>query len=137
MASPFRCTLVTPEQQVLDENVTYASVPAFDGQIGLMHGRAPLLAQLGDGALRLDFADGGTRWFFIGGGFAQMKDNKLALVADEASPADQIVKSTTEEDLRKALATVARSDDEIERKFRAIQRARQMGAIQSKHGARV
>ena len=137
MANAFRCTLVTPEQQVLDENVTYASVPAFDGQIGLMHGHAPLLAQLGDGALRLDFADGGSRWFFIGGGFAQMKDNKLALVADEAAPADAIVKSTAEEELKKALETVARSEEEIEKKYRAIERARAMSAIQGKQGGKI
>jgi F-type H+-transporting ATPase subunit epsilon len=137
MATKFRCTLVTPEQQVLDGDVTYASIPAHDGQIGLMPGRAPLVAKLGDGALRLDFVDGGSRWFFVGGGFAQMKDNKLSLVADEAVPADQIVKATAEADLRAGLAKIARTDAEVERKMRAIARAREMVAIHEKAGGKI
>jgi F-type H+-transporting ATPase subunit epsilon len=137
LAGKFRCTLVTPEQQLLDADVTYASIPAHDGQIGLMPGRAPLLAKLGDGALRLDFTDGGSRWFFVGGGFAQMKDNKLSLVADEAMPADQIVKSTAEADMKAALARVARNEEEIERKLRSIDRARQLSAVHAKGGGKI
>ncbi len=137
MANTFRCTLVTPEQQLLDVAVTYATFPAHDGQVGLMKGRAPLLAALGDGAMRLDFEDGGSRWFFVGGGFAQMKDDKLSLVAEEATPADEIVRSKADEDLKKAIATVAHSDDEVEKKFRSIQRAKQMSGIATKHGGKV
>lgn len=137
MAGKFRCTLVTPEQQVLDGDVTYASIPAHDGQIGLMPGRAPLVAKLGDGALRLDFVDGGSRWFFVGGGFAQMKDNKLSLVADEAMPADQIVVAMTEADMKAAVAKVARTDEEIDKKLRAIDRARQMTAVHEKADGKI
>ena len=110
MAGTFQCTLVTPEQQLLDDPVLYASIPAHDGQIGLAPGRAPLLVQLGDGALRLDFEEGGARWFFIGGGFAQMKDNRLSIVADEAVPAEQIVKTKAEEDMAEAQKVEARHD---------------------------
>lgn len=137
MAGKFHCTLVTPEQQVLDGEVTYASIPAHDGQIGLMHDRAPLVAKLGDGALRLDFVDGGSRWFFVGGGFAQMKDNKLSIVADEAMPADQIVVAKTEADMKAAVAKIARTDEEIEKKLRAIDRARQMVAVHTKADGKI
>jgi F-type H+-transporting ATPase subunit epsilon len=137
VAGKFRCTLVTPEQQLLDADVTYASIPAHDGQIGLMPGRAPLLAKLGDGALRLDFTDGGSRWFFVGGGFAQMKDNKLSLVADEAMPADQIVAATAEADMKAALAKTAHSDAEIDAKLRAIDRARALTAVHQKSGGKI
>ena len=50
----FQCTVVTPEQQVLDETVTQAILPAHDGQIGILTDRAPLLVKLGVGPLRLD-----------------------------------------------------------------------------------
>ena len=87
------------------------------------------LAQLGNGAMRLDFETGGSRWFFVGGGFAQMKDDKLSLVAEEATPADEIVRAKADDDLKKAIATVARSDEEIEKKMRSIKRAKEMAAI--------
>ena len=137
MAGKFHVTLVTPEQQVLDGDVTYASIPAHDGQIGLMPGRAPLVAKLGDGALRLDFTEGGSRWFFVGGGFAQMKDDKLSLVADEAMPADEIVVSTADADMKAALAKIAHTDEEIDRKLRAIDRARKLVAVHDKGDGKI
>jgi len=30
----FQCTVVTPEQQVLDESISQAIVPAHDGKVG-------------------------------------------------------------------------------------------------------
>ncbi|NJL32365.1 MAG: F0F1 ATP synthase subunit epsilon, partial [Phycisphaerales bacterium] len=71
MADTFRCTLITPAQQVFDEEVTYVELPAFDGQMGIEPQRAPMVAKLGDGALRLDFARGESRWYFVAGGFAR------------------------------------------------------------------
>ncbi len=68
MADTFRCSLVTPERQVLDETVTYAH-SRLSGRSAWMHLRAPLLAKLGDGILRLEFVEGGTRWFFLAGGW--------------------------------------------------------------------
>lgn len=126
MADTFRCTLVTPEQQLLDESVVYASIPAWDGQIGLAPQRAPLLVKLGDGALRLDFAKGGSRWFFLAGGFAQMKDNRLSLVTDEAVPAEEIVRKDAEASLREAEAKPAVTDEEVARQQRRIARSRAM-----------
>ena len=37
----FKCIIVTPEQQALDESATQAIVPAWDGQVGILTDRAP------------------------------------------------------------------------------------------------
>lgn len=132
MADAFRCSLVTPERQLFDEEVVYASIPAWDGQLGLMHQRAPLLAKLGSGTLRLDLAQGGSRWFFVGGGYAQMKDNNLSLVTGEARQAEEIVRTEAEAALKEAEARVARSDDEVTRKEREIRRARGLIEVSGK-----
>ena len=58
MAASFKCTLITPERQVLEEMINYANIPAWDGSVGLLTGRAPLVAQLGEGILELDTAAG-------------------------------------------------------------------------------
>lgn len=36
MAKTFHCKLITPMAKVLDEEVVYASVPAWDGMLGVM-----------------------------------------------------------------------------------------------------
>ncbi len=73
MATTFRCSIVTPTEAVFDDEVTYASFPAWDGQQGVMTGQSPLLSRLGYGSLRLDFPEGGSRWYFIDGGSPKCK----------------------------------------------------------------
>src|SRR5688572_17462884 len=86
----FQCTVVTPEQQVLDETVTQCILPAHDGQIGILRNRAPLLVKLGIGPLRVDVAQGQRRSFFVDGGIAQMKGNRLTILTDNATPMSEI-----------------------------------------------
>jgi F-type H+-transporting ATPase subunit epsilon len=81
----FSCVLVTPEQQILDESLTQAIIPAADGLLGILTDRAPLLAKLGKGLLKLDLASGQSRRFEVNGGVAQMKDNKLTILTPSAS----------------------------------------------------
>lgn len=137
MAASFGCSLVTPQQQILDEPVLYASIPAHDGQIGIAPGRAPLLVELGDGALRLDFEEGGSRFFFVGGGFAQMKGNHLSIIADEAMEAGDIVRQKAEAELEAARQIVARQDEQIDKRLRAIDKARAKISLQDKAGTRI
>jgi F-type H+-transporting ATPase subunit epsilon len=122
----FHCTIVTPEKQVLDAEVTYASLPAWDGLLGLAPQRAPLMLKLGDGPMRLDFPEGGSRWFFLAGGFAQMKDNRLAVLTEEAIGSEEIVRQDVEAARKEAEARVARSDEEVAKRDRQINRARHL-----------
>lgn len=126
MAETFQCTIVTPEQQVLDEPVAYSSLPAWDGQVGIAPGRAPLLVKLGDGPLRLDTRGGEHRWFFVAGGFAKMKDNRLTLLTQEARPAAELSVETARAALREAEALVPTTDEAFARKDRDLRRARAM-----------
>ena len=86
----FKCTVVTPEQQALDESVAQVIIPAWDGQVGILTDRAPLLVKLGLGELRIDLPGGQTRKFFVDGGIAQMKDNRLTILTNEATAAEDI-----------------------------------------------
>ena len=84
----FKCVVVTPEQQMFDETITQAIVPAHDGKVGILTDRAPLLVKLGAGELRLDLPSGQSRRFTIKGGIAQMKDNLLTILTNEAAAPD-------------------------------------------------
>src|SRR5476651_1686370 len=86
----FQCTIVTPEAQALDEKVEQAILPAHDGLMGILTGRAPLLVKLGVGPLRIDTAGGQQRFFLVDGGIAQMKDNNLTVLTTAATPASEL-----------------------------------------------
>ena len=86
----FTCVVVTPEAQIAEDTVTQVILPAHDGEIGILTNRAPLLVKLGVGQLRLDVQGGGRKLFFVDGGIAQMKDNKLTVLTDEAVAPEDI-----------------------------------------------
>jgi F-type H+-transporting ATPase subunit epsilon len=100
----FQCVLVTPEQQVLDEQVAQAILPAHDGLVGILTGRSPLLVKLAAGTLRVDLPGGGRRFYYVDGGVAQMKDNRLTILSKEAAPADQIDAEAARAELLEAQA---------------------------------
>ena len=120
----FRCTVVTPEQQALDESAAQAIVPAWDGQVGILTGRAPLLVKLGMGSLRVDLAGGQRRTFFIDGGIAQMKDNRLTILTNEATAAEAIDAQAARAEYSEAEARVPTDPKTREDRWRQMQRAR-------------
>jgi F-type H+-transporting ATPase subunit epsilon len=120
----FQCVLVTPEQQVLDEQISQAIVPAHDGLLGILTDRAPLLVKLGLGPLRLDLANNQKRYFFIDGGVAQMKDNKLTILTNEATPASEIDAEAARAELAEAQARRATDEKTAADRERQMQRAR-------------
>lgn len=129
MAGTFHVNVVTPESPVADEEVRHASFPAWDGQIGVLHNRAPLVAKLGHGRLTLDLAGGGSRELFVSGGFVQMKDNRLSVLTDLATPVDTLTKAEAEAALREAQSMRGGTPLEAERKDRELARARAMVAV--------
>lgn len=138
LATSFRCKLITPEAQVLDAPLTAAVLPVWDGSMGILPGRAPIVAKLGTGELRLDFAPstsssgstspGGTQSFYVDGGFAQMVGNTLTILASTAISAESLTEAQAQAEVAEA---EARRIEEIpdaagrERARRERERARQ------------
>jgi F-type H+-transporting ATPase subunit epsilon len=129
---PFQCTLVTPEQQVLDEQIQQAIVPGHDGLIGILTGRAPLLMKLGTGTLRIDLAGGQKRYFFVDGGVAQMKDNKLMILSTDAAPSSAINAETARAEYAEAEARRPTDSKTAKDRQHQMARARAKQAIAGK-----
>ncbi|MEL7473110.1 MAG: F0F1 ATP synthase subunit epsilon [Planctomycetota bacterium] len=108
MSKTILCKVVTPSEKLLDEPITYASIPAWDGLFGVLPGRAPIVAKLGVGELTLEFPDttaaGGRRSYFVRGGFAEMAGDELTILAEEATPASSLTVTDAEQALREAEA---------------------------------
>src|SRR6476620_11045769 len=74
-----RCVVVTPEKAVLDQIAEMVILPMFDGELGVLPGRAALIGRLGAGELRLKSASGVTR-FFVESGFVQVHNNVVSVL---------------------------------------------------------
>jgi F-type H+-transporting ATPase subunit epsilon len=85
----FNCTVLTPETAVLKTAASFAAIPAHDGEIGILRDRAPLLCRLGIGIVRLE-TEAGPRRLFVDAGFAEVRDNQLTILTEQALTPEQI-----------------------------------------------
>lgn len=84
-----RCVVVTPDRAVLDEPADFVAIPMFDGELGVLPQRAPLIGRLGHGELRLKRGET-THRVFVDGGFAQVRDDIVTVLTSHAVRAEQI-----------------------------------------------
>jgi F-type H+-transporting ATPase subunit epsilon len=84
MADTFQIEIVTPEKLVLDQQAEYAEIPGKDGYLGILPGHAALLGELGEGRLSITSA-GQTREVQVSGGYVEVRDNHVRVLADKAS----------------------------------------------------
>lgn len=131
----FHCRVVTPLESLVDGEATYASVPAWDGLFGVLPNRAPLLARLGLGELRISFpaergAKGGDRSFLVDGGFVKMAANSLTILAERAVPAERMNLTEAEAELAEAQARTASLDAaDVAAQRETIRRDRERAAL--------
>lgn len=128
MARELQLVVVTPETTYLDEPVEALQFPLFDGQAGVLPGRAPLVGRLGCGELRVR-ASAGEKTFFLDGGFVQITGETVTLLTSRCIPSDEIDVDTANESLQDALSRPATNDVEIESRFQDQERARRMMSL--------
>lgn len=127
-----RLVLVTPEKTLLDQPIADLRFPLYDGQMGVLPGRAPLVGRLGTGELRFTDEAGVHHSYFIDGGFVQIKGEVVTILTNRAIPAASLSRQNAEEQLRLVTARPAHTDLELEAKARDLRRAMQMVSLARK-----
>jgi F-type H+-transporting ATPase subunit epsilon len=133
----FKCVVVTPEQQVLDETVSQVILTAHDGLIGILTDRAPLLLKLGVGEMRVTPASGSggkESVYLVDGGVAQMKDNNLTVLTQHATPASALSSEEAKAALAEATARRITDQKSFDQRQHDLQRAREMEHLATKAG---
>ncbi len=116
-----RCIVVTPERALLDAQADFVALPLYDGELGVLPGRAPLIGRLGMGELRLRKGNHVER-YFIDGGFAQVRDDVVTVLTAKAVKASEIDAEAARRSLQAALVAV--EPEKQEAQLRAQVRAR-------------
>lgn len=78
-----RVTIISPERSLFDGDATAVVAPAYDGKVGILPRHAPFMTLLGDGVLTVR-QDGYSRQFRVSGGFLQVVDDTVNVVAEHA-----------------------------------------------------
>ncbi|XZE43584.1 FoF1 ATP synthase subunit delta/epsilon [Pirellulaceae bacterium SH467] len=118
-----RCVVVTPEKTELDTTCDALTLPLYDGEAGILPGRAPMVGRLGFGLLKLRNGSTSTEWF-VDGGFVQVTREAVYVLTDRLLKREQIDKKQAEEDLAKATSMKASSPEAISLRERTIAQTR-------------
>jgi len=119
----FHCSVVTPERAVLECDAKFVALPAWDGEVGILRGRAPLLCKLGIGRLRIETAEG-RHVLFVDGGFAEMLGDQLTILTESARAPEEIDRQAASADLEAARSLSVTDDASFEARQKALLRAR-------------
>ena len=85
-AGAMRVSVLSHEQTVYEGDATSVVAPAWNGQLGILRGHAPLMALLGEGVLRIENGRE-TLQFRVSGGFLQVVDNVITVLSERATAA--------------------------------------------------
>jgi F-type H+-transporting ATPase subunit epsilon len=115
--------VVTPEKLLVDESADFVALTMYDGELGVLPGRLPLIGRLGYGELRIQ-QGAGARRYFVDGGFAQVRADVVTVLTPRAVEAERIDVRAAEQSLQQALAAPATSPEVTEANYRTQERAR-------------
>jgi len=90
MADNLHFELVSPERRLMSEAVEMVIVPGSEGDFGVLAGHAPLMSTLRPGILEVDQAGGARKRVFIRGGFAEVTPQGLNVLAEHATPVEDL-----------------------------------------------
>lgn len=118
-----RVVVVTPEETAIDTTARLVVVPLFDGELGILPGRAPLIGRLGYGELRIGEGSKPAR-YYVDGGFVQVAQNVVTLLTGRAVPAHKLDREVAAEQLRAAQARKANSPETFAIRDRLVAQSR-------------
>ena len=81
MSQKLTLTVVTPEKQLVSEEVDQVNAPGSEGDFGVLYDHAPILTNLRSGQLSYE-NDGDTTALVISGGYLEVTDNRVTILAE-------------------------------------------------------
>jgi F-type H+-transporting ATPase subunit epsilon len=90
MARTLICEIVTPERILYTNEVEMVIAPTIEGEVGILPLHAPMVAALKPGEVRVRYETDRIEWFAISGGYLQVHEDKVMILADDAAASGQI-----------------------------------------------
>lgn len=103
---PLTLEIVTPEARVYHDTVEAVVIPTTEGEIGILPGHLPLLTMVDEGDLRVT-KNGGVTHLAIAGGFAEVKGDRICVLAEHAIRFDHIDEAAAEKAMERAKQALA------------------------------
>lgn len=122
--STFLVEIVTPERKVYAETANMVSVKGIEGELGILPNHIPLVTPLRIAPVTIK-RDGKVDVLAVGGGFIEVRKDKVVILAESAELASEIDVNRAQAAKQRAEERLAAKRDEIDfkRAELALQRA--------------
>ncbi len=124
----FLIELITPERAEPPRECSFVSLPAWDGQVGVLAHHAPLVCRLGPGPLTVEI-DGQPHRYYVQGGLARVVDNMVTVLAERLVPEEALTAAQAAEQMEQARRMDARDEPARRARQALIDRARAQQAM--------
>jgi F-type H+-transporting ATPase subunit epsilon len=115
MAESFNFELVSPERLLLSEQVSQVVVPGAEGEFTVLKNHAPFMSTIKPGVVTVTPASGAPQRYFVRGGFADVSENGLTILAEQAVPVDTLDGAMIAQQIRNAEEDLADARDDASR----------------------
>ena len=95
MTQKLTLSIVTPQKQLVSEEVDQIIVPGTEGDLGILYDHAPILTLLRPGQLSYEI-EGKTVFLVVSGGYLEVTDNRVTVLAETAEFLDEIDRERAE-----------------------------------------
>lgn len=116
----YKLEIVTPEKKVFSGEVTFSVFPGSEGELGILADHAPLLARLDSGEIRIT-RDGIISHLAIAGGFLEVRNNDVSVLAETAETPAEIDKAAASKAKTDAEEVLKKTSTDAERSAATIQ----------------
>ena len=128
MPDAFHFDLVSPEKMIFSGDVEQVDVPGAEGDFGVLAHHAPLIAMIKPGILTV-FGAGETQRIVVVGGFAEVNEQGLTVLADMAMPVEDFDRASLETQIKDAEEDAADATEDSARDA-AREKLEQLKALQ-------
>lgn len=107
---PIDLEIVSPEKLLLAEPVEMVTLPAAEGEMGVLPGHAPMIVLLRGGTVRTWEGSKPIQSLYVSGGFAEITGAKVTVLANAATPVAELSRAEAEKRLAEAESAYAALD---------------------------
>jgi F-type H+-transporting ATPase subunit epsilon len=115
MPATFTLDIVTPDRVVLSDQAVSMQAPGVCGSFGVLPGHAPLLSELETGEMRYKRETGEEIRLAVSGGFIQVFNNNVTVLADTAERSGEIDPDRARAEMEAARRNLESAQDQLER----------------------
>lgn len=107
----FKINIVTYSKKLLEKEVEFLKVRTVLGDMGILANHSPLVVELQAGEMKLKY-DGVEEYYFLSGGFLEVSNNNVNIIADQAIYASDIDYERAQQEVEEAKLAIQKAKED-------------------------